>query len=441
MAVQIELDPGPPNAIWESDGIRLRSQRETNLTNIGPHINPGSGQSYFTYVKITNRGTDPIGACPCGATGAWAQRTMFIDTFTPTWPVTAPDGNSKLVYLTSTDQFQLQDTALRNIAGPWFFHGQTATGSRTGGLKSFWGWSPDGLFFAVIVRDMQAGGGGTWWLYVYATRAYTRADGVRNVPIGAIFSSNGQSTALNVIAGLNLGWNAASTCLVLTPPPMPGQSLTQTQLTLVCPYADSASNSAPTYSRTLDPTVVQLSGWDYLHSPCGGLFALVPQPQPNVPSAAAGLELVDIRRTLAAVQQRQDNLPVNVQVTHSGATLTTTGPGRRGIALGNMNPTPIDNPECATGTPSTVDVRRVRVTTNPNQIDYQNTGLSSAVILPGQSLWVEFPSMVWINPGNPGQVHYCLQAMGGAPPGDPAPGWANVNLGDRHYAQRNIAFA
>jgi hypothetical protein len=102
----------------------------------------------------------------------------------------------------------------------------------------------------------------------------------------------------------------------------------------------------------------------------------------------------------------------------------------------------IDNPECSAGTPATVNVRRVRVSTIPNQIDYTNVGQASAAIWPNDSLWIEFPQLQWINPaGSPGQLHYCLQANGDASPDDPSPGWGNFDLNDRHFAQRNIVFA
>src|SRR5262245_46490290 len=57
----IALEPGPPNALWNSDGIRLRDQPETNLQNIGGNVNPTSGSSYYAYVKVTNVGGSPIG--------------------------------------------------------------------------------------------------------------------------------------------------------------------------------------------------------------------------------------------------------------------------------------------------------------------------------------------------------------------------------------------
>jgi hypothetical protein len=368
--------------------------------------------------------------------------TLFIDTFTPSWPVPAPGGASRLTYLPSLDQFQLDDVASgTRIAGPWFFHGKTATGAQTG-LQSFWAWSPDGLFFAVIVRDMQAGGGGNWWLDVIATKPYTRADGTRTIPKGSILSLSGSSTAINVIAGVNLGWNSASTCLELRHPHTQFQPLTLTNLTLICPYADSGLNNAPTYAWNLDTAVRQVSGWAFSHSPCGGLFALIPKPIAGIPSAFLDLEILDTNRTLAFIMQRRDNLPVGpAKVNTASATLNTVSPGRRGITLTNMSLTEIDNPECSAGAPATVNVRRVRVSTIPNQIDYTNIGQANAAIWPTKLLWVEFPSLQWINPaGSPGQLHYCLQANGDASPDDPSPGWGNLSLNDPHFAQRNIVF-
>jgi hypothetical protein len=441
---KIKLEPGPANAIWDSNGIRLRSSRETNLQSIGNHIRPVSGQSYYTYVKVTNIGTDPLGPCQCNKTGQWANVTLFIDTFNPMWPILAPDGASRLTYFSSTDQFQLEDVATgAPIAGPWFRRGKTATGAQTG-LNSFWAWSPNGLFFAVVVRDTQAGGGGSWWLEVCATRQYTRANGTRTISRGSILSLSGVSTAANVIAGVNLGWNSASTCLELRPPPIPSQPLTQANLTLICPYADSGSNTAPTYTwPALDTASAKVSGWAYYHSPCGTLFALVPRPIPGTASAALNLQIFDIYRTLQNITQRRDNLPVAAaQISTAGATLTTASPGRRGIKLTNMSLSEIDNPECSAGTPARVNVRRVRVSTIPNQIDYTNLGQTNVAIWPNNSLWVEFPSLQWINPaGSPGQLHYCLQANGDAAPDDPSPGWGNLDLNDPHFAQRNIVFA
>jgi hypothetical protein len=151
---------------------------------------------------------------------------------------------------------------------------------------------------------------------------------------------------------------------------------------------------------------------------------------------------------MTPVLPRRDNLSVSVQVlattsASAPATLSTTGPGRRGIALGQMSEPAIDNPECASTQAATVNVRRVKVTTIPNQIDYTNIGQASAAIWPNQSLWIEFPQLPWVNPtgSTPGQAHYCIQAMGDASPSDPAPGWPSLNLSDRHFAQRNIVFA
>lgn len=440
MPGKIKLEPGPATAIWNSDGIRLRSTRETNLKTIGGHIKPTSAL-YYTYVKVTNTGLDPIGPCYCNKTGPWTSVTSFIDTFMPTWPVLAPGGASKLTYVSSLDQFQLEDANGR-IAGPWFFHGKIATGSRIGGLQSFWAWSPDGQFFAVVVRDMQAFGGGTWWLDVYATKPYTRPDG-RTIPRGAILSLSGNSTALDVITGLNLGWNGASTCLELRHPPVQSQPLTQTNLTLICPYADSQSNTARTYPWNLDTATRSVSGWDFCHSPCGGLFALVPKPISGITSAFLGLDILDTLRTLTLITQLQDNLPVgSAQVTAMGATLNTVSPGRGGIKLTSMSRPAIDNPECSAGTPATVNVRRVRVSTMPNMMDYAVVGKAKAAIWANDSLWVELPQLQWSNPaGSPGQIHYCLQANGDAYPDDPSPGWGNLDLNDRHFAQRNIVFA
>ncbi len=444
MPGRIRLERGPANAPWDSDGIRLRSQPETNLRSVGAHIRPTSGGSYYTYVKVTNDGTDPIGSCRCGTTGQWQAASLFVDSPTPTasFPVNAPDNRSRLVLLGATDQLELRDSAGQNIGGPWPVRGKTALGAQTG-LNTFWGWSPDGLFFAVAVRDMQAGGGGTWWLYVYATRPYTRGDGTTQVPRGSIWSSAGTSTALNVIAGVNLGWNAASTCLVLAAPPMWGQSLTTLWLTLICPYADAASWQARAYTRPLTTGTqagLQALGYQFLHSPCGGLFALVPKPGASPPPPSLQLELIDIWRTLATYQERQDNLPVgSATVNGAAATIQTASPGRRGIKLTLMSLTEIDNPECSIAYPTVVEVHRVRVTTNPNQIEYFPAGQASAAIWPRESLWVEFPQRVFTDPGG-GQVHYCLQAMGDARPDDPSPGWQSFDLNDRHFAQRNIVF-
>src|SRR4051794_40531211 len=109
MSGKIKLEQGPANAIWNSDGIRLRSFREMNLESIGSHIKPVSGQKYFTYVKVTNTGPDPIGPCRCNSTGQWQNVTLFIDTFAPAWPVLAPGGASRLSYSAGTKQFQLDD--------------------------------------------------------------------------------------------------------------------------------------------------------------------------------------------------------------------------------------------------------------------------------------------------------------------------------------------
>lgn len=455
MSGQIQLEPGPTTAIWNSDGVRLRSQREADPSTTGAHIKPVSGSSYFTYVKVTNIGLDPIGGCPCSKTGAWTAATSFIDTFpAPIFPILSPDGLTRLVAV-GTTQFQLVPSSPANaaaIGGPWPLRGQPAVGSQNG-INSFWAWSPDGQFFAVVVRDLTAtGAGGSWTLSVYATRPYTRGDGIKLVPSGFIYNRGPQNaTALNVIAGSNLGWNAASTCLVLSPPPQPGQTLTDVYLTLVCPYADAVSNMAPTWNvGPTSPAATGLTGWKYVHSPCGHLFGRVPLPDPNPTVYPTGmqLQLIDIRRTLTDVQQRVDNLPVgavSVDRTTSStapATLNTTSPGRRGIVLTHMSLPAIDNPECASNQAATVNVRRVRVTTNPNQIDYTNIGQAAVGVWPGHPIWVEFPKLQWVNPSGstPGQAHYCLQAMGDASPGDPAPGWGNANLSDRHFAQRNIVF-
>jgi len=91
----------------------------------------------------------------------------------------------------------------------------------------------------------------------------------------------------------------------------------------------------------------------------------------------------------------------------------------------------------------TVYLRRFRVTTMPDPSDYTDLGQSSVWPNAGQSLWTEFPSQPIIPAGStPGQVHYCLQAMGDASPSDlPAPTWAGLILTDRHFAQRNLVFA
>ena len=454
MPGQIQLEPGPATAIWNSDGIRLRSQRETDPYTTGAHVKPVSGSSYFTYVKVSNTGADPIGGCPCSKTGAWTAATFFIDTFPPpTFPIASPDGLTKLVAV-GTTQFQLVPSSPANapaIGGPWPLRGQPAVGGQNG-INSFWAWSPDSQFFAVVVRDLAAtGSGGSWNLSVYATRSYTRGDGIKVVPAGSIYHIGPQNaTALNVIAGVNLGWNAASTCLVLTPPPQPNQPLTDVNLTLICPYADAASNTAPTWGMgPVSPSASGLTGWKYVHSPCGNLFGLVPVPIQNQSSTGLQLRIIDIRRTLTDVQPRVDNLPVgavSVDATTTSstpATLNTTSPGRRGITLTHMSIPAIDNPECASTQAATVNIRRVRVTTNPNQIDYTNIGQAAVAVWPAHPVWVEFPKLQWVNPSGstPGQVHYCLQAMGDASPNDPAPGWANANLSDRHFAQRNIVFA
>jgi hypothetical protein len=443
MPGKIKLEPGPAGAIWNSDGIRLRTPRETNLQSIGSHIKPVSGQSYYSYVKVSNTGQDPIGPCRCNKTGQWQPVILFIDTFTPTWPVSSPDGTSRLTYSQSLDQFQLEDASSGAvIGGPWFFHGKTATGAQTG-LNSFWAWSPDSKFFAVVVRDMSAGGGGTWWLNVYAAKSYTRSDGIRTIPRGPIYNQSGISTAINVIAGINLGWNSGSGCLEIRHPPVLSQPATQTNLTLICPYANVSSNTARIYQWTLDTAIQQVSGWQYLHSPCGGLFALVPQPMSGVFSAYLDLKILDTFSSLALITQRQDNLQVGpASVTATGATLVTASPGRRGIKITKATLTEIDNPECSAGAAATVSMRRVRVSTIPNQIDYTNVGQASVAIWQNSPLWVEFPQLQWINPaGSPGQIHYCLQANGDASPDDPSPGWGNINLNDPHFAQRNIAFA
>ena len=450
MPGRIQLDPGPPSAIWNSDGIRLRpeGQRESNPSTTSPHVRPVSGASYFTYVKVSNTGPDPIGGCLCSATGTWRVAAPFIDTFPPpTFPIASPDGLTRLVRVGTTD-FRLEPAAGGTaLAGPWPL-GQ-------GAINSFWAWSPDGLFFAVVTRN-SPGTGATWTLRVYATRTYTRGDGIRSVPAGTIFELGPvNSTAANAIAGSNLGWNAASTCLFLRRPPQPpqlGPTVTEVHHTLVCPYADNTSNtSAALTIGPIRPSSTGLNGWVYVHSPCGHLVARVPLPDPNPMTVPTGLRLqiIDIRRTLRDdLSPKQDNVSVTVEVdrattANAPATLTTTGPGRRGIALGRMSTTAIDNPECASVQAATVNVRRARVTTIPNQIDYTSMGQAAVAVWQGSPVWVEFPSLRWVDPSGstPGQVHFCLQAMGDASPGDPAPGWANVNLGDRHYAQRNIIFA
>jgi hypothetical protein len=132
MPGQIALTPGPSTSLWNSDGIRLRSPRETNLQNIGNHIKPVSGSSYFTYVKVSNTGADPIGGCGCSKTGNWVEVTYFIDTFpAPTFPINAPDMQSKLV-ADGAAQFQLETSAGVKIAGPWPLRGQPATGGGQG---------------------------------------------------------------------------------------------------------------------------------------------------------------------------------------------------------------------------------------------------------------------------------------------------------------------
>lgn len=448
----IKLEPGPASAIWNSDGIRLRSQREADPLNCGAHIRPVSGASYFTYVKVANIGVDPIGACACSRTGPWTKATFFIDTFPPpAFPVLSPDGQTRLVAVGPT-QFQLV-TSLANaqvIGGPWPLRGSPAIGS-TNGLNSFWAWSPDGQFFGVVTRDLA--GGKTWNLSVYATRSYTRGDGIKVIPAGLIFSRGPEnSTAANVIAGVNLGWNAASTCLDLTPPPLPGNTLTDVNHQLVCPYADAVSNMSASWNMgPVSPAASGLSGWNIVHSPCGHLLAIVPLPDPNPLVFPTGLQLrlIDIRRTLMDVVARVDNVPIGIVLVNrqttvaAPATLNTTGPGRRGIALGAMSVAAIDNPECASVQAATVYVRRVRVTSNPNLIDYQEIGQAAVGVWPTHPVWVELPKVPWVNPSTttPGQVHFCLQAMGDAAPNDPAPGWQNLSLGDRHFAQRNIVFA
>src|SRR6478736_4560155 len=52
---------GPPSPLWDSDNIRVRDTRETNLQMIGGHVNPMSGVLYYVYVKVTNIGSGPIG--------------------------------------------------------------------------------------------------------------------------------------------------------------------------------------------------------------------------------------------------------------------------------------------------------------------------------------------------------------------------------------------
>jgi hypothetical protein len=62
MSAQVHLDRGPANAIWNSDGVRLRNQREMNLAEpIGSHVNPVSGSSYYTYIHMANIVNSPLG--------------------------------------------------------------------------------------------------------------------------------------------------------------------------------------------------------------------------------------------------------------------------------------------------------------------------------------------------------------------------------------------
>jgi hypothetical protein len=146
--------------------------------------------------------------------------------------------------------------------------------------------------------------------------------------------------------------------------------------------------------------------------------------------------------TLASTQARRDNLPLTVTVNNATASITTTSPGRRGITLGSMSTLEIDNPECLAAVPATVEVRRLKASTLPGggvSIDYTAVGTSSVAALPGQSIWVELVPAVFSDPGT--GAHYCLQAIGGAPPADPPPSWmAAFDLNDRHRAQKNIVF-
>lgn len=425
MPGRIKLQPGPPNRLWDSDGIRLRSQAETSLRSVGAHVRPTSGGSYFTYVHVENTGTDPIGPCACAATGPWRPATFFVDTPQPALPATAPDGRSRLVAL-SANQCQLEDGAGTSLV--------SGLGLGTGINRSFWSWSPDGLFFAFVRRE-DVGGSRTWYLNVFATRPYTRADGVVQVPAGQVFSSIGTSTALGVIAGSNIGWNAAATCLVLIPPPVPPGGAAQS-VVLICPYADQNGQTAPSY------TVFPAPQGQYLHSPCGHLTALVPNPPGPPPNNTQGpVTWIDVRRTAQPVTPTVDNLATQALVTAAGATITTTGRGRRGVRLTGMSVPAVDNLECLAGVPATVEVRRVRVSTMPNQTAIFPAGSASAAIWPGDSLWVEIPAQPFINPSPANQLHYCLQARGDAAPDDPAPAWANFDASARHFAQRNIAFA
>ena len=100
------------------------------------------------------------------------------------------------------------------------------------------------------------------------------------------------------------------------------------------------------------------------------------------------------------------------------------------------SPSPVQTPA------ATVSIKRVRLSTMPDQTDYTDMGNASSAIAPGQSLWIEFPLTQWVNPASstPG-AHYCLEAMGDASPDDPEPGWNNFNWNDPHFAQRNIVFA
>ncbi|HZQ29129.1 MAG TPA: hypothetical protein VFA94_15635 [Acidimicrobiales bacterium] len=418
MPGSIKVQPGPPNQPWLSPSIRLRSQKESDLRNIGTHVEPLNGHAYYTYVRVDNTGNEPFGRCRCPATGAWSKVPYFVDQNPPT---NGPGGQRLVV---QGGQATLQDST-----------GVAVANFSPSLVNDFWAWSPDGRLFAYVRRDYTTR---DWSIEVVTTATYVRTDG-RTVARGRTVHQAGPlvSTSPQATAGANFGWTPASTCLVVAHPPVPGQSANVKYIDLACPSVGMSTTSDQ--CRAFNAQILtspQTTGVDILFSPCGGLAALVPTP-------TGYLQLVDLITTAADQPIRQDNRPVSVTVNAAGRTIATSATGRRGITLTNMSYPSIDNPECLLGGSVTVEARRVFASTTPGTSPMPinlSPGASSAAIWNGEYLWVELPPHTFTRavPGTSPE-HWCLLARADAAPVDAAPPWTQFSTTERHFAQRNIA--
>ena len=330
------------------------------------------------------------------------------------------------------------------------------------GFPVYWGWSPDGLFCAVVVPSLVGSyQTPTMEVFVYALSDYKKVDGT-NVPAQTEihYFSHTFKTISEGFSRFSCSWNDRSTALMVT------YGYVQSSWLLVAPYVSDSPNNLPLkcyygYGNIQGGFSPKEGPFTYLFSPNGEFAASYQLPYDK--NIYGTMRFYRLRAsTRGPYSPARNGITVDV-LPNSGSpvTITSLKTGNAAIVLSGVRvpdpqnpnfsvPSVIDNPECLVGQAAEVYVRRNRISTIPNQTDYEKIGASKVAIPPGGAAWVEFPSLLWVNPTgaqNPGQLHYCIQAMGEAPPGDLAPGslpnapsWTGFTLSDRHFAQRNIAF-